>query len=410
MQIGHERPLWPLAVVKELIDNALDACESAGVSPEVEVVLAADFVSVRDNGPGIPPATLERSLDYLVRVSDKQYYISPTRGQLGNALKCVWAAPYVATGEQAHVEVIAGGVRHDVTVRLSRIAQRPELSYDVSPDGFVRNGTFVKVDWPGIAGYLSSGIPQLLRAYGVFNPHASFTYRDACRDWIGTVEPTTPGWRKWAPSDPTSPHWYNLAQLRALVGAYVSDERNGGRARTVREFVSEFKGLAGTAKQKQVTDGAGLSGAYLHDLVTDDDVDPDRAAALLAAMQAESRAPKPGALGVLGEAHLTKYMVDRNWVASDSVKYKKVEGAARGLPFILEVAFGVSPEDDAMREVVVGLNWTPALKPPIRELMTLLGQQRIDPHDPVVVIVHLACPVMQFADRGKGVLDLLRED
>ena len=31
MQIGHGRAWWPVAVLKELIDNALDACEEAGV-------------------------------------------------------------------------------------------------------------------------------------------------------------------------------------------------------------------------------------------------------------------------------------------------------------------------------------------------------------------------------------------
>ena len=125
MQIGQDRDWWPIALLKELVDNALDACETAGVSPEVEVLLEADALSVTDNGPGIPAATLERSLDYLVRVSDKAYYVSPTRGQLGNALKCIWAAPYVDTGEEGRIEVFAGGQRHEVTVTLNRIAQRP---------------------------------------------------------------------------------------------------------------------------------------------------------------------------------------------------------------------------------------------------------------------------------------------
>ena len=65
-------------------------------------------------------------------------------------------------------------------------------------------------------------------------------------------------WRKWTPHDPTSAHWYTAERLRGLIAAYMSDENRGGRARTVREFVSEFAGLQGTAKQKAVTDEAGL--------------------------------------------------------------------------------------------------------------------------------------------------------
>jgi DNA topoisomerase VI subunit B len=73
MQIGHHQRLWPLALVKELIDNSLDACESADIAPELTITVEPDSVSVEDNGPGLPASTIERSLDYLTRTSDKAY-------------------------------------------------------------------------------------------------------------------------------------------------------------------------------------------------------------------------------------------------------------------------------------------------------------------------------------------------
>lgn len=33
-QIGYPQNLWPLVLLKELIDNALDACESADIPPK----------------------------------------------------------------------------------------------------------------------------------------------------------------------------------------------------------------------------------------------------------------------------------------------------------------------------------------------------------------------------------------
>src|SRR4051812_31164705 len=71
MQIGHHQSFWPGALLKELVDNALDACETAGAAPRVTVTLAEDVLEVRDNGPGIPPDVVRRSLDYSVRVSSK---------------------------------------------------------------------------------------------------------------------------------------------------------------------------------------------------------------------------------------------------------------------------------------------------------------------------------------------------
>src|SRR5262249_18927526 len=134
MQIGQPQHLWPVALLKELIDNSVDACEQAGViHPVVEVQVDEDAVSVEDNGPGLPEETLLKSLDYAVRVSDKSHYISPTRGQLGNALKCLWAAPFVADGSRGRVEVITRGERHLIDVTLDRIAQRPRLLHEREP-------------------------------------------------------------------------------------------------------------------------------------------------------------------------------------------------------------------------------------------------------------------------------------
>jgi integrase len=71
-QIGHDVDLWPIAITKELIDNALDACEAIPVSPLITVTLEGERISVADNaGDGLPEPTLTGSLDYNVTVSNK---------------------------------------------------------------------------------------------------------------------------------------------------------------------------------------------------------------------------------------------------------------------------------------------------------------------------------------------------
>jgi nitrogen fixation/metabolism regulation signal transduction histidine kinase len=100
---------------RALYNLLLNACEAApGTEGHVEVTAAevagAITISVADNGPGLPWETLKGSLDYLVRVSDKSSYVSPTRGQLGNALKCIWAAAFVADGTRGRVDVSTGGM------------------------------------------------------------------------------------------------------------------------------------------------------------------------------------------------------------------------------------------------------------------------------------------------------------
>jgi hypothetical protein len=56
-QTGHESYEWPLVVVKELVDNSIDACEEAGVAPVITVAIWSDEagkrIVIEDNGPGI---------------------------------------------------------------------------------------------------------------------------------------------------------------------------------------------------------------------------------------------------------------------------------------------------------------------------------------------------------------------
>jgi DNA topoisomerase-6 subunit B len=143
--IGHDKPLWPLTLIKETVDNALDSCEAAGVAPEIAVGVEADSFTIADNGSGLRRETIEESLNYDTRISDKKWYVGPSRGQLGSALKALWPACYVATGQVSKVEVTASGWHHTVTAYGGEIK-----SHDQEPTA-VKIGTFIRVHWPQIA-------------------------------------------------------------------------------------------------------------------------------------------------------------------------------------------------------------------------------------------------------------------
>jgi DNA topoisomerase VI subunit B len=150
MQIGQPKHCWPAAILKELLDNALDACEGAGKKPDIRIAVEDDALVVEDNGPGIPPAVVEKSMDYRVNVSNKVNYVGPTRGQLGNALKCAWAASLLADGACGQAEVTARGVTSHVRLTLDRIGQEPRPEYRTE-SAVVKNGTILRLRWPRIA-------------------------------------------------------------------------------------------------------------------------------------------------------------------------------------------------------------------------------------------------------------------
>lgn len=411
-QTGHGIAQWPLVILKELVDNALDACEEAQAAPEVAVTVDAEGITVADNGPGIPAETVAGVLDYSVRVSSREAYAAPDRGAQGNALKTIMAMPYVLDRSAASVTVTARGTRHDITVRTDQVRQVPVIDHRQHPAD-AKTGTRITVAWPdsasSILDFARPRFLQIAEDYAWLNPHLKVTVRwprGGAGDGYLKFAPTAADWPKWRPSDPTSPHWYTAQQLERLIAAYVSHPAHQGMS--VREFLTGFRGLTSSAKTKQVLAETGMTRTALRDLA-DGAFDSAAIAALLAAMRSRSRPVKPSQLGVIGTGHLAARFAAAG-AEMDSYAYRKVEGEQGGQPYVVETAFAWRP-DLGRRRLVTGVNWSPGLANQFRQLGklgdsldTLLERQRAG--EDVILVIHLAKPVISYADRGKSAVIL----
>jgi DNA topoisomerase VI subunit B len=171
-------------VLKELVDNSLDACETAGVPPEITVTVGdggtggAIRVRVSDNGPGIPSEVVRSLLDYDVRVSDKAAYRSPTRGAQGNALKTVIGIPYALGSRELLTVVARGGVKHAIKPSVDP-AGNVRIDHDES-DGMpyvAKLGTTVEVPIPNAVDHPQAFNPRhWVHSFAAFNPHATIRY------------------------------------------------------------------------------------------------------------------------------------------------------------------------------------------------------------------------------------------
>ena len=407
-QTGHQPDAWPLVLLKELVDNALDACEEAEVAPEITVWVDDTGITISDNGPGIPPETVADVLDFSIRVSSREAYVAPDRGAQGNALKTIVAMPFVLDGNQSRLEVATAGARHRIEFTVDPIRQEPVIHHKAHPAG-QKNGTEICVEWPNSASSILADAKdrflQIADDYTWLNPHLTITI-----DWFGdrrTIEATDADWKKWGPSDPTSPHWYAPQHLERLIAGYIAHDEDNGRERTVRELVAEFRGLSGSAKQKKVLDATGLHREPLSKLVTEHGVDSDMVVKLLTAMQVHSKPVKPSALGIIGKDHL-RQRFETAGCEMESFDYRKVTDTTDGVPWVVETAFGWCPDVDS-RRLITGVNWSPGIINPFRELGpfgesldTILSQQRAGRDEPVVLVLHMACPRVEYTDRGKS--------
>jgi DNA topoisomerase VI subunit B len=414
-QTGHDVEDWPVVALKELVDNAIDACEEAGIPPAIGVAVTGDAITITDNGPGLPPGTVEDILDYTARVSSREAYVSPTRGQQGNGMKTLIAMPFALDGESGETTIEAHGVLHRIVFSVDRIRREPKITHTrkTSP---VKTGTRIRVRWPDSAcSELDDAKARFLQVADDFtwvNPHLSLSVfwgrSKPSIKWSAAASDRK--WTKWRPSDPTSPHWYDEPRIERLMAAYIAHEQDRGPAlRTVREFISEFRGLSGTAKQKAVLDAIGASRMSLAEFFGDGDhINTEDLAKLLAAMQVLSRPIKPKDLGAIGRDHLLAKF-NAAGVAPPSFEYKKAEIEHDGVPYLIEFAFGYCPENVDGRRIVTGVNWSPGINNPFRQLGrsgesldAILEQQRAGRDEPIVAVLHLACPRVEYLDRGKS--------
>ncbi|MGH6898234.1 MAG: ATP-binding protein [Geminicoccaceae bacterium] len=417
-QTGHEPDDWPLVIIKELVDNALDACEEAGVAPVIHVTVARGKIRVRDNGPGIPPETVASILDFTTRTSSREAYVAPDRGRQGNAGKTIVAMPFALSGEEGRVEIVARGIRHEITFTVDRIAQEPVIDHQRHrlEGTSVRSGTTVTVHWPESSWSDLEDVGRhflpMVERFAHLNPHLTMYATWADRDRFDqherlTRRATAPDYTKWTPASPTCPHWYRRAELERLIGAFLTHDRQHKSVRLLRDFLAEFHGLAGTAKRKVILDAVGLQRAPLERLLLDgsSEFDRDLVERLLAAMQATARPVKPGALGPLGEANV-RLSFERYGADLSTFSYKVLKGVGAGVPWLAEAAFAYRPPDSNRRALLCGINWSPALR--TQDDPFGLGAQLSENYcydsEPVVVLAHLICPRPEFRDRGKSSL------
>jgi DNA topoisomerase VI subunit B len=146
-QIGHPVDQWPLVILKELLDNAIDAAEEVGTEPVIRVEVTDKAIVIFDNGPGIPAETISGLLDFSVRISSREAYCSPTRGAQGNALKTVVAMPFALDGTEGETLIESRGTAHRISFKVDQVRQEPKIKHirDVST---VRKGTRITVRWP----------------------------------------------------------------------------------------------------------------------------------------------------------------------------------------------------------------------------------------------------------------------
>jgi DNA topoisomerase-6 subunit B len=199
--LGFDSPRKALlTAVKEAVDNSLDACEEAGILPELSVEIAQlaenrFLVSVTDNGPGIVKNQIPKIFGKLLYGS-KFHRLRMSRGQQGIGISAAGMYGQLTTGSATRILSKIKGRReaHRIEVHLDTRANKPAILKDDlvewapvfhlhPPEGKApktiqyAHGTCVAIEMEGafVRGKLS--VDAFLKQCAIVNPHLQLHYR-----------------------------------------------------------------------------------------------------------------------------------------------------------------------------------------------------------------------------------------
>ncbi len=178
---GKQRSLT--TIIHELVTNSLDACEEAGILPEIEVKLSeigSEYyeIAVKDNGPGIPEDKIASALGKLL-AGTKFHRLVQTRGQQGIGVSGIILLSQMTTGKPTKV--------------ISGTSKGKTLSLEISIDSKtntpkVVNKHYLENKYRGLAIKCKvkeiiykkgqNSVDEYLRRTAISNPHLTLSFED----------------------------------------------------------------------------------------------------------------------------------------------------------------------------------------------------------------------------------------
>jgi DNA topoisomerase VI subunit B len=190
--LGFDNPRKALLTcVKEAVDNALDACEEAGILPDVTVKLevvsngepvapsqASRFrITVTDNGPGIVRQQIPRIFAKLLYGS-KFHRLRMSRGQQGIGISAAGMYGQLTTGKPVKIISRIGpkAAAHFFEVQIDTKKNEPLVHENKQIDWEQPQGTQVTLEVEGKYQKGRASVDEWLEQTSIANPHVRLIY------------------------------------------------------------------------------------------------------------------------------------------------------------------------------------------------------------------------------------------
>ncbi len=408
--LGFDNPRRALlTVVKEAVDNALDACEEAGILPEIIVEihqLAEDRyrVIVEDNGPGIVKQQIPHIFARLLYGS-KFHKLSQSRGQQGIGISAAVLYAQLTTGKATKItSKIASDKAHFYELMIDTAHNKPLITAENVVEWSKPHGTKIEMDIQ--ASYMKGlqSVDEYLKQTAIVNPHATIIYLNPKQEQFifQRVVEELP-----KPPKEIKPHILGV-ELGALMKMLQYSSQ-----RTLKSFLTENFSRLGSNTAIEICKEAKIDYNVNPKTLTRDDCER----ILKAVKHVKIKAPPTDCLSPITAEQLEKGLrkeIDAEFFTAVS----RQPSVYRGNPFIVEVAVaygGNQPSDKqarllrfanrvpllyqqgacALTKAVISVNWKSyGLQQPSGSL----------PVGPLTIAVHIASVWVPFVSESKDAI------
>ncbi len=397
-----------LTTVREAVDNSLDACEEAKISPEILVGIkqleGGDrfVVTVADNGPGVVKEQIPRIFGKLLYGS-KFHSMKQSRGQQGIGISAAGMYGQLTTGSPTRItsRISAKKPAHYFEIQIDTAKNQPTVIKDDVVKWDRPHGTKVSIELEAKFQKGRHSVEDYIRQTALANPHIELIYKGP----DGTKEHYKPASRA-LPIQPKEikPHPHGV-ELGILMKMLKSTAARSVKTMLARDFARVSTNVANSILKAAGIDPNAKPGDIAHN-------EADKLHKAIGATKLMN--PPTNCLSPIGENNLLQG-IKKNINADFYTSQTRPPSVYRGNPFQIEVALAYGGElpKEELAEVMRFANRVPLLYQQSAcaiaksVLTTAWKNYGVDqskgalPTGPLLIAVHMASVWVPFTSESK---------
>jgi len=325
-----------LTTVKEAVDNSLDACEEAGILPEIDVTVKQTDqdrfrVTVRDNGPGIVKQQIPNIFGKLLYGS-KFHRLKMARGQQGIGISAAGMYGLITTGKPVRIVSRTGprAQAHRYTLAIDTKKNRPDVIDDEAAEVDWPHGTEVAIELVASHTKGRQSVDEYLELTAIANPHARILYHPP-----GEATTELPRGTDVLPEETNEiqPHPYGIE-----LGTFIKMLKETAAKKLGAFLASEFSRVSGAIAKKVCADAGVTTSTWVSS------VTPPVAERIYNALQQiKLKAPSTNCLAPMGAEAILSGLL-KGIKAEFYTASTRPPAVYRGNPFQIEVGLAYGGE------------------------------------------------------------------